>query len=105
MAYKGTEVPMYKSFEDIERLLGKYGLRVTCAHVPEDQRAGTPGAVIAFFQHAEKGGPMLSYRMQLEYKFVRGARPGWNAGSTKEQMARLMFYLLKAKLEMVSSNY
>jgi hypothetical protein len=106
-AYRDTEVPMFKTFGEIEKLYDRYStvlnLRGTVVHKPEDKASGTPGAVIAFFQAQERGGEFLSYRVQIPYQYKRGSG-GKNAGTTKDQVARLLYYHLKTKFELIASG-
>jgi hypothetical protein len=103
-AYKNTEVPFYKSFVDIEKLLAKYGMRGTCVHMAEDRTTRQPGAIVVLLERKlRKDGPVLPYRMRLNYQYARGVRDS-NAGTSADQMARMMFYRLKSKLEVVASG-
>lgn len=101
-AYRDTDVPYYKTFSDIEKLLAKHALRGTCVHVPEDRAARTPGAIVILFgRRLVKDGPEIPYRVRMQYRYERGQR-GNNTGTTADQVARLALYYLKAKLEMTA---
>lgn len=104
-AYRDTEVSMHRSFEDIERLYVKYGVRgPSPMHIPD---GGDSGRIIVFFQRPGKEGVMLSFKIELCYQARRERGNNGrlrNVGTTKEQIARLLFYTLKAKFELIAAT-
>lgn len=107
-AYRDTEVPMHKSFSEIEALFERYKVRGTPMHVPEDRETGEPGAIIAMFFAPDEQGHKQAYKYVVPYQYAPG--PGnsrsqrANVGTSKEQIARLVYFSLKARFELVAAS-
>jgi hypothetical protein len=103
-AYRDTKVPAYQSIGEITGLLGRFGASAfQTLDIPEDTRAGKPG-VIGISFYLTRNGVTLAYRIMRRYQYVRGRNGQGNAGTTKDQKARALFYHVKAMLDEVDGE-
>ncbi len=98
-AYSNTTVSLFKTQDDLERLLGKHGITASrWTHLAETD--STPGIVRFEFEWRRENGGQLGFRVDVSYQYVAGPKGG-QRGTTREQAGRALFWHVKNLLDAV----
>lgn len=99
-AFANTTINYYKSMDECQRLLAKYGVAGT-RFTNYEQQKDKAGQIIFEFNWSPGGSARGNgYKVQIEYEELTGPKGG-KAGITKEQAARAIFWHIKNLIEAV----
>ena len=99
-AYANTSVSLFKTQDDLERLLLRHGISASrWTHFAEADMH--PGLVRFEFEWLTPNGARLGFRVDIGYQYEPGPRGG-NQGTTREQAGRALYWHIKNLLEAVT---
>ena len=99
-AYASTSVSLFKTQDDLERVLAGHGITASrWTHYAETETQ--PGLLRFEFEWQTLKQAKLGFRVEVGYQYERGPKGG-NRGTTREQAGRALFWHIKNLLEAVA---
>lgn len=93
-AFANTTVSLFKTQEELEKLLAKHRIAASrWTHFAETKELAGKVRFEFQWQRAKEAAP-IGFRVEVEYKYAPGPRGG-NAGTTREQAGRALFWYVK----------